>query len=61
MKAQIYARGPISCAIEATNGWQAYTGGIYSEPKFIIDENYEVEVVGWGNENGVQYWIGRNS
>ena len=61
MKAEIYARGPITCGIDATNRWEDYTGGIYSQSKLILDENHEISVVGWGKENGVQYWIGRNS
>eukprot|EP00455_Lapot_gusevi_P042960 TRINITY_DN5170_c0_g1_i2.p1 TRINITY_DN5170_c0_g1~~TRINITY_DN5170_c0_g1_i2.p1 ORF type:complete len:601 (+),score=211.68 TRINITY_DN5170_c0_g1_i2:77-1879(+) len=61
MKAEIYARGPIGCGISVTSGFEAYTGGIYSEFSLFPMINHEISVVGWGVENGTAYWVGRNS
>lgn len=61
MKAEIYARGPIGCGIDATDQFLAYTGGIYSQFILFPSIDHEISVVGWGTENGTDYWIGRNS
>jgi len=63
MKAEIYANGPISCGIHATDKFEwTYAGGIYSE-KTIPIINHEISVVGYGYDVDLQeeYWIGRNS
>merc|ERR1712224_1143489 len=56
---EIYARGPISCGIDAAPILK-YTGGIVDDPGEGVD--HVISVVGWGNdaEKG-QYWIVRNS
>ena len=44
MKAEIFARGPIGCGIDATNELVAYTGGIFSQKKLLPLKNHEVSV-----------------
>ena len=61
MKQEIFARGPISCCIEATPEFDAYTGGIFSQSLPNITINHALSVVGWGVSEGEEYWKGRNS
>ena len=60
MMAEIYARGPIACEIDASP-LVRYEGGVYDgrEP---FETNHMVSVVGWGvSRENKPYWIVRNS
>ena len=53
-------KGPVSIAIDAGNAqFQLYNGGIMMEGGSDLDHG--VLLVGYGTDNGVDYWLVRNS
>jgi cathepsin X len=58
MAKEIAERGPIACGIDAGPILQ-YDGGIIKEKGDGVD--HVISVTGWGEEDGVEYWIVRNS
>ncbi|CAI2354857.1 unnamed protein product [Caenorhabditis sp. 36 PRJEB53466] len=62
IKAEIKKGGPLACAIGATKKFEyEYVKGVYFE-KSDLESNHIISLTGWGvDENGVEYWIARNS
>jgi len=60
LQAEVFARGPVSCGVNA-NEILEYQGGIIDMPDKSREIDHVVSVTGWGTENGVKYWIVRNS
>jgi len=54
-------RGPIVCGVAVTDGFLEYTNGVFADTTGAKDLDHAISVVGYGTENGVDYWIGRNS
>jgi KDEL-tailed cysteine endopeptidase len=51
---------PVSVAI-AANAIMSYKSGIFNNPRCGVQLNHGVTAVGYGEENGTEFWIVRNS
>ena len=56
----LYEHGPLSVAVDATDDpWQDYTSGIMQCSESTTQINHAVVLVGYGEEDGKDYWIVR--
>ena len=61
MKAALNGQ-PLSVSIEADKlCFQFYTEGIFANTKCGTSLDHAVLTVGWGIENGTEYWVVKNS
>jgi len=61
IKAEIFARGPVAAGVNA-EPLVKYQGGIVKDRNWLHKlVNHVVSIVGWGKEDGIEYWIVRNS
>lgn len=61
LKAAIYLKGPIVVGIYDDDDFDNYTGGVFYSDAQYEDTNHAVVLVGWGSEDGEEYFIGKNS
>lgn len=54
--------GPITCGIACNHAftWE-YSAGIFYDTTGFKELDHDVEIVGWGEEDGVKFWHARNS
>jgi len=56
----VYQYGAVSTGVYVDSGFQAYKKGVYDKCG-NKSPNHSVVVVGWGTENGIDYWLVKNS
>ncbi|XP_075169866.1 cathepsin K2 [Haematobia irritans] len=62
MKKVIATLGPLACSVNGLESLLLYSSGIYSDEECNKGEvNHSILVVGYGSENGQDYWIVKNS
>ena len=63
LKKLVYEHGAVLIAVNADNGFMYYGGGIYDgcAANDAYSVNHAVAAVGYGTENGEDYWLIKNS
>ena len=64
LKEIIATKEPVAAGIHKLPSFESYKSGIYYDAECNSDEanhNHYVTVVGYGSENGEDYWIVKNS
>jgi hypothetical protein len=56
----VYSKGWVAASINALP-MQFYSGGIVRAANCALGPNHSIIIVGYGTENGVKYWLCRNS
>eukprot|EP00768_Dysnectes_brevis_P004239 gnl/Dysnectes_brevis/302_a336_6557.p1 GENE.gnl/Dysnectes_brevis/302_a336_6557~~gnl/Dysnectes_brevis/302_a336_6557.p1 ORF type:complete len:296 (-),score=96.71 gnl/Dysnectes_brevis/302_a336_6557:60-947(-) len=58
---EIYTNGPVEAAFTVYTDFQYYTSGIYSHVWGRQEGGHAIKVVGWGTDEGTDYWLVANS
>jgi len=61
MQSNAITYGPLAICVDASKGWQDYTGGILMASSCGTSHDHCVQAVGWDTTGSVPYWIVRNS
>eukprot|EP01017_Pseudomicrothorax_dubius_P016294 TRINITY_DN1849_c0_g1_i4.p1 TRINITY_DN1849_c0_g1~~TRINITY_DN1849_c0_g1_i4.p1 ORF type:complete len:282 (+),score=59.00 TRINITY_DN1849_c0_g1_i4:61-846(+) len=61
-KREIMQYGPLEAAVEVYSEFLAYSQGIYKPSvSYYYLGGHSVRIIGWGEENGLKYWIIANN
>jgi len=62
IQTEVLANGPVEASMDVYSDFMYYSSGIYdTTPGSYYLGGHAVKIVGWGNSNGINYWIVANS
>jgi cathepsin B len=61
IKSEIYSHGPVEGAFTVYEDFFNYKSGVYSPTSTDVAGGHAIKVLGWGNEDGKDYWLCANS
>ncbi len=59
-KREIYKNGPVEAVFNVYTDLPNYKSGIYYQTSRELQGVHTVELLGWGREGGVNYWLAKN-
>jgi cathepsin B len=61
IKQEIYAHGTITAAFTVYEDFLTYSSGVYQHLTGAAEGGHAIKCIGWGVENGQDYWLCVNS
>jgi cathepsin B len=62
IQAEILANGPVEAGFDVYSDFMSYRSGIYANTTGATYlGGHAIKIIGWGNSNGINYWIVANS
>lgn len=61
IQTEIMTHGPVEAAFQVYSDFPAYTSGVYKHVTGDVLGGHAVKILGWGTENGTDYWLVANS
>eukprot|EP00800_Vazella_pourtalesii_P005709 TRINITY_DN1678_c0_g1_i1.p1 TRINITY_DN1678_c0_g1~~TRINITY_DN1678_c0_g1_i1.p1 ORF type:complete len:213 (-),score=46.01 TRINITY_DN1678_c0_g1_i1:99-737(-) len=61
IKAELYMRGPVEAAFKVYTDFLTYKEGVYQYTTGAYKGGHAIKIIGWGTEEGVDYWLAANS
>jgi cathepsin B len=58
---EILTHGPVSAAFTVFDDFLTYKTGVYKHITGNVLGGHAVKIIGWGNEDGIPYWLIVNS
>ncbi|XP_018569740.1 cathepsin L1-like [Anoplophora glabripennis] len=61
LKEAVTKFGPVIVCVYASSKWMFYKSGVWYEKECSYNSNHAMVLVGYGRENGADYWLVKNS
>ncbi|XP_067833348.1 cathepsin B-like [Heptranchias perlo] len=58
---EIYKNGPVEAALVVYTDFLHYKAGVYQHEAGELIGGHAIKILGWGEENGIPYWLVANS